>query len=73
MRLKKIPAGKKTITFINNSDDDCVLFLNKSPFLFIRAKCFHIIEAAAFIAGNPRKHFPEMQLYAKRKIEILFV
>lgn len=73
MRLKKIPRGQTTILFCNPWPIDCVLHLNKKPFLFIGRNSFMGIEARNFIVGVPLKEFPEMQLYSNLKIEIYYL
>lgn len=70
MRIKKIPEGQQIISFSNRYDRDCILHLDRKPFLVIPANSFKIIEAKYFLVGHTLKEFPAMQLYSNLRIEV---
>lgn len=72
MRLKKFPKGTKIVCFQNNGREDCMISWNRKPFLIIAAGYYKVIEASSFYVGYPLEHFDEMQLYANKKIEVIF-
>ncbi len=73
MRLKKIPSGVKCIKFTNFFPVNCILHLDRKPFLLIDANSFKIIQAEYFMVGVPMKEFPAMQLYSNLKISVEFM
>ncbi len=63
MRLKKIPKGTRFIKFTNNTEKDCLVYLNKQLFKCIPRKTFHYFHCVV-------PSCDEVIFYSNIKIEV---
>lgn len=70
MRLKKVKKGFRYLKFLNESNKDAGIYLDKKPFLLVQSNSWCLIDAETFVVGFPMKFFPDMQLYCSVYIKI---
>lgn len=70
MRLKKIPKGKKVISFVNTNEKGCMLYLDKEPFVYVSGNSTLTITCDTFLVACPLDSFPAIQLYCGKNIFI---